>query len=141
MPSDQSKPAPVERPWYVVDAAGQTLGRLASRIAHVLRGKHRPEFVPHADTGGFVVVTNAERVAVTGRKETDKLYRRHSGHPGGFREQTLGVVRATHPERILRAAVWGMLPHNALGRRVFRKLKVYAGSEHPHVAQKPQPLP
>lgn len=134
------KPADIERRWYVVDADGVTLGRLASEIAQVLRGKHKPMFAPHMDVGDYVVVVNAEKIAVTGKKEEAKKYFRHSGFPGGISEMSLGQMRATHPERIIEAAVKGMLPKNKLGRSILGKLKVYAGPEHPHGAQSPEPL-
>ncbi|MEB3172116.1 MAG: 50S ribosomal protein L13 [Synechococcaceae cyanobacterium] len=130
----------LERQWYLVDAENQTLGRLASEIAQVLRGKNKPCYTPHLDTGDFVVVINAEKVQVSGTKATDKLYRRHSGRPGGMKTETFAALQARLPERIIEKAVKGMLPHNALGRQLFRKLKVYKGSEHPHAAQKPQVL-
>lgn len=130
----------IQRDWYVVDADGQTLGRLAARIANVLRGKTKPTFTPHMDCGDFVVVINAEKIKVTGKKEEAKLYRRHSGYPGGFREETLKHLRARRPEAILERAVKGMLPHTSLGARQFTKLKVYVGVEHPHVAQNPKAL-
>jgi large subunit ribosomal protein L13 len=136
----QPKTGEIERKWYVVDAAGQILGRLATRIASVIRGKHKPSFVPHVDMGDFVIVTNAHKVVVTGRKETEKVYRRHSNYPGGLTVRTLGHVRSHHPDRILRDAVRGMLPHTTLGRKMILKLKLYAGPEHPHAAQKPEPL-
>ena len=126
--------------WYVVDAENKTLGRLASAIALRLRGKHKPEYTPHVDTGDYVIVVNADKVRVTGNKETDKIYYRHSGYPGGIKSISLNKLRATHPERIIEKAVKGMLPRNPLGRAVFRKLKVYAGPAHPHVAQQPEPL-
>lgn len=129
------------RRWYLVDATDQVLGRLAARVAAVLRGKHRPDFTPHVDSGDFVVVVNAERVRLTGRKEQEKLYYRHSGYPGGIRSRTAAQMRQSHPERLVRLAVQGMLPKNRLGRRLATKLKVYAGSEHPHAAQNPEPLP
>jgi large subunit ribosomal protein L13 len=130
----------IERDWYIVDAADQRLGRLASEIAMVLRGKNKPTFTPHLDTGDFVVVINAEKVAVTGKKRSQKLYRRHSGRPGGMKTETFEKLQARLPERIIEKAVQGMLPKNTLGRQLFTKLKVYAGSEHPHAAQKPQLL-
>jgi large subunit ribosomal protein L13 len=136
----QPKTGEIERKWYVVDAAGQILGRLATRIASVIRGKHKPCFVPHVDMGDFVIVTNAHKVAVTGLKETNKEYRTHSNYPGGLTVRTLGQVRKRHPDRILRDAVRGMLPHTTLGRKMILKLKLYAGPEHPHAAQKPEPL-
>ncbi len=126
--------------WYVVDADGKTLGRLASEIARRLRGKHKAAFTPHVDTGDYIVVVNAEKVRVTGAKETDKIYYRHSGYPGGLKATPPGKLRETHPERIVANAVKGMLPRNPLGRAMFRKLKVYAGPEHPHAAQQPVAL-
>jgi large subunit ribosomal protein L13 len=134
------RPGSIKREWYVVDARDVVLGRLAARVAAVLRGKHRPQFTPHADCGDHVVVINADKVRVTGRKETQKVYYRHSGYPGGLKSITLEKQRQRHPERIVEAAVRGMLPKNALGRRMFRKLKVYAGADHPHAAQQPKPL-
>jgi large subunit ribosomal protein L13 len=139
--SYQPKAGEVERRWWVVDASGEILGRLASRIAHVLRGKHKPQWAPHTDVGDFVVVTNAHRIGVTGRKEKQKLYHSHSGYPGGLRSRNLGTVRLRHPDRLLREAVRGMLPHTTLGRKMILKLKLYAGPDHPHAAQKPEPLP
>lgn len=134
------KSAEIEREWYVVDAEGETLGRLASRIAPVLRGKHKPTFTPHMDCGDYVVVINADKVHVTGRKLDQKMYHRHSGYPGGLKSITLRDQLATHPERVLQAAVKGMLPKNKLGRRMIKKLKVYASDSHPHEAQQPKPL-
>ncbi len=130
----------LEQKWYVVDAADQRLGRLASEIATILRGKNKPTFTPHLDTGDFVIVVNAEKVVVTGKKRTQKLYRRHSGRPGGMKTETFDKLQARIPERIIEKAVKGMLPKNSLGRKLFTKLKVYAGSTHPHQAQKPQEL-
>ncbi|HEY9696506.1 MAG TPA: 50S ribosomal protein L13 [Trichocoleus sp.] len=130
----------IERNWYVVDAADQRLGRLATEIATVLRGKNKPIYTPHLDTGDFVVVINADKVDVTGKKRSQKLYRRHSGRPGGMKTETFTQLQARLPERIIEQAVKGMLPKNSLGRQLFTKLKVYAGSDHPHQAQKPQPL-
>ena len=130
----------LDRQWYVVDAADPTLGRLASEVAQVLRGKNKPTYTPHLDTGDFVVVINADKVRVSGNKPTQKLYRRHSGRPGGMKTETFAHLQNRLPERIIEKAVKGMLPHNALGRQLFRKLKVYKGSEHPHAAQKPQAL-
>ncbi len=132
--------ATLERQWYLVDAENQTLGRLASEVAAVLRGKNKPTFTPHLDTGDFVVVINADKIRVSGNKPTQKLYRRHSGRPGGMKTETFAHLQARIPERIVEKAVKGMLPHNALGRQLFRKLKVYKGSEHPHAAQQPQVL-
>lgn len=130
----------VRRSWFVVDAAGKTLGRLATEVARRLRGKHKAEYTPHVDTGDFVVVINADKVQVTGAKTTDKIYWHHTGHPGGIKGISFEHLRQSHPERIIERAVKGMLPHNPLGRDMLRKLKVYAGAEHPHTAQQPQPL-
>jgi large subunit ribosomal protein L13 len=130
----------LERNWYVVDAADQRLGRLASEIAMVLRGKNKPTYTPHMDTGDFVIVINAEKVAVTGKKRSQKLYRRHSGRPGGMKTETFTQLQDRIPERIIEQAVKGMLPKNSLGRQLFTKLKVYTGTNHPHQAQKPEVL-
>jgi large subunit ribosomal protein L13 len=130
----------VQRDWYVVDASGQTLGRLATQIATVLRGKHKVSFSPAVDQGDFVVVVNAEKVHATGRKLDQKMYYRHSGYPGGLRARSLRTVLATHPERVVEHAVRGMLPKNRLGRRMLKRLKAYAGPVHPHAAQQPKPL-
>ncbi|MBD2559479.1 MULTISPECIES: 50S ribosomal protein L13 [Nostoc] len=132
--------ASLEREWYIVDATDKRLGRLASEIAQVLRGKKKPEYTPHLDTGDFVIVINAEKVAVTGKKRTQKLYRRHSGRPGGMKTETFAKLQGRIPERILEQAVKGMLPKNSLGKQLFTKLKVYAGPTHPHDAQKPKEL-
>lgn len=129
----------VQREWLLVDAKGQVLGRLASRIARVLRGKHKPTYTPFADLGDMVVVINAEKIAVTGQKLEQKTYQRYSGYPGGRRVRTLSDVLRTHPERVLRQAVAGMMPDGPLGRRMMRKLKIFAGEKHPFAAQKPQP--
>jgi large subunit ribosomal protein L13 len=134
------RPGDIERRWYVVDAEGIPLGRLASQVAQVLRGKNKPTFAPHVDGGDYVVVINADKVAVSGNKETAKVYYRHSGYPGGLRSDSLGRVREKHPDRLVMAAVKGMLPKNTLGRRTIKKLKVYAGADHPHAAQNPEPL-
>lgn len=130
----------IEREWYVVDAEGQTLGRLASRIAPLLKGKHKPTYTPHLDCGDFVIIVNAEKVRVTGRKLDQKLYYHHSGYPGGLKSISLRDQLDRYPERVLEAAVRGMLPKNKLGRRMVKKLKVYAGDSHPHQAQQPKPL-
>ena len=130
----------IERKWYVVDAEGKTLGRLAAEVAKVLRGKHKPTFTPHADTGDHVIVVNAEKVRVTGKKLLQKEYFRHSGYPGGARFTTLAMMLEKHPERVIEMAVKGMLPKNKLGAQQYRKLNVYAGAEHPHAAQKPEVL-
>lgn len=132
--------AKAQREWYVVDAKGKTLGRLASQIAVVLRGKNKPIFTPHMDTGDFVIVVNAEKVRVTGRKLDQKMYHRHSGYPGGLRSITLRDQLEKHPTRVIESAVRGMLPRNRLGRKLIKKLKVYAGPDHPHEAQNPRPL-
>ena len=135
-----AKPGEIERQWRLVDAEGQTLGRLATRIADALRGKDKPQYTPHVDTGDFVIVVNAEKVAVTGKKLDDKMYYRHSGYPGGLRSRTLREQLARRPEEVIRKAVKGMLPRNRLSRAQLRKLKIYAGPEHPHTAQAPGPL-
>jgi large subunit ribosomal protein L13 len=130
----------VEREWFVVDASGQTLGRLAAQVARVLRGKHKAVYTPATDTGDYVIVVNAEKIHVTGRKLDQKMYYHHSGYPGGLREITLRNLLQKHPTRVVEYAVQGMLPKNRLGRKMFKKLKVYAGPEHPHKAQQPKPL-
>ena len=129
-----------QRDWYVVDAEGRTLGRLATQIADALRGKRKPEYTPHCDVGDFVVVVNAERIRVTGNKRNDKVYRRHTGYPGGIRSRTLGEMLDRRPEEVIRRAVKGMLPKNRLANRQINKLKVYAGPDHPHEAQQPKPM-
>ncbi len=133
-------PATRERNWVVIDAEGQTLGRLATEIANTLRGKRKPEYTPHCDTGDFVIIVNAEKISVTGKKLDEKRYYRHSGYPGGLRSRTLAEMLDRRPEEVIRKAVKGMLPRNRLGRAQLRKLKVYAGPEHPHAAQKPEPM-
>lgn len=133
-----AKPNQVERKWIVVDAADQPLGRLATEVATLLRGKHKPEYTPHVDTGDFVIVINASKVHLTGKKAEKKMYYRHSGYPGGIKSVSAGELREKRPERMIELAVKGMLPKNSLGRQQFKKLKVYAGSEHPHEAQKPE---
>ena len=140
MKSYFAKPAEVEHAWWVVDASGQTLGRIATRIASILRGKHKPIYTPHIDTGDYVIVVNADKIRVSGNKLDSKIYYRHSGYPGGLKERTLREQLSRFPERPIQAAVKGMLPKNKLGRAMFKKLKVYAGSKHPHAAQKPQQL-
>jgi large subunit ribosomal protein L13 len=134
------KTAEIERAWYVVDAEGKTLGRLASRIAPILKGKHKPIYTPHLDCGDFVIVVNADKVRVTGNKMDQKFYHRHSGYPGGLTSTSLRDQLSRHPERVLEAAVRGMLPKNKLGRQMIKKLKVYASDSHPHQAQQPKPL-
>lgn len=136
-----AKPAEVERQWYLVDAEGETLGRLSTRIADTLRGKRKAGYTPHVDTGDFVVVVNAEKIAVTGGKLQQKIYYRHSGYPGGLRSRTLAEQLERRPTEVIRKAVKGMLPRNRLGRAQITKLKIYAGPDHPHEAQQPQPLP
>lgn len=139
-PNKSYLPSDPDRKWYIIDAEGQRLGRLASVIAVILRGKNKPIYTPHLDTGDFVVVINAEKIAVTGKKSTQKLYRRHSGRPGGMKEETFDKVIARVPERVLEHAIKGMLPKNTLGRQLFTKLKVYKGANHPHEAQQPETL-
>ncbi len=134
------KPGEIKRQWRLVDAEGKTLGRLASRIAAILKGKHKPIYTPHADVGDYVIVINADKIHVTGRKMLQKMYHRHSGYPGGLKSINLRDLLQRHPTRAVEYAVKGMLPKNRLGRRMFKKLKVYAGSDHPHQAQKPQVL-
>jgi large subunit ribosomal protein L13 len=133
-------PTTRERNWLVVDATGKTLGRLATQVADALRGKRKPEYTPHCDVGDFVIVVNAERIAVTGKKRSDKRYYRHSGYPGGLRSRTLAEMLDRHPEDVVRLAVKGMMPRNRLARQQLRKLKIYAGPEHPHAAQQPQEM-
>jgi large subunit ribosomal protein L13 len=140
MKTYSAKQADIKRDWYVVDASGKTLGRLASEIAVRLRGKHKPEYTPHVDTGDYIVVINAEKVSVTGRKETDKVYYHHTGWIGGIKSITFQKLIQKAPERAIQIAVKGMLPKNPLGRAMFKKLKVYAGTEHQHTAQQPKPL-
>lgn len=140
MKTFSAKPETVERSWYVVDAEGKTLGRLATEIARRLRGKHKPEYTPHVDTGDYIVVVNAEKVRVTGNKASDKTYYRHTGYPGGLKSMSFDQLIDHAPERAIETAVKGMLPKNPLGRAMYRKLKVYAGAEHPHAAQQPAPL-
>ncbi|WP_392553040.1 50S ribosomal protein L13 [Orbus wheelerorum] len=135
-----AKPETVKRDWYVVDAAGKTLGRLATEIASRLRGKHKAEYTPHVDTGDYIIVINAEKVAVTGKKRTDKMYYRHTGYIGGLKEATFKEMIERHPEQVIEIAVKGMLPKGPLGRAMYRKMKVYVGSEHNHAAQQPQVL-
>ncbi len=133
----QPKTDTLEKKWYVIDATGYRIGRLATEVAGIIRGKNKPEFTPHVDTGDFVIVINAEKVTVSGNKANEKLYRRHSGRPGGMKVETFNQLQRRIPERIIEKAVKGMLPKNRLGRQLFNKLKVYAGPEHPHQAQKP----
>jgi large subunit ribosomal protein L13 len=140
MKTFSAKAEEVTRDWFVVDAADKTLGRLATEIAHRLRGKHKAEYTPHVDTGDYIVVVNAEKVRVTGAKATDKMYHHHTGYPGGLKSISFEKLLDKAPERVIQGAVKGMLPRNPLGRAMFKKLKVYAGSEHPHTAQQPQAL-
>ncbi|HUP01970.1 MAG TPA: 50S ribosomal protein L13 [Gemmatimonadota bacterium] len=137
MKTQSITPEQITRRWYLVDAEEETLGRLASRVAQILRGKHKPIYTPHLDTGDFVLVVNAEKVVLTGKKLDQKRYYRHSGYPGGLKETPVWRLLETHPERVIESAVRGMLPKGKLGRRMFRKLKVYAGPDHPHGAQQP----
>ena len=137
MKSYIAKPAEVERKWYVIDAEDKTLGKIAAEVASILRGKKKPIYTPHVDTGDYVIVINAEKVRVTGKKEEQKIYKSHSGYPGGLKETTLRELRAKKPEEIIRHAVKGMMPKGKLGRQMFKKLKVYAGPEHPHTAHNP----
>jgi len=136
-----AKPGEIQRNWWVVDAEGKNLGRLASEIAVVLRGKNKPQYTPHTDTGDFVVVVNAEKIAVTGNKLSDKLYHRHSGYPGGLKTETLGHLLQRRPNEVLRRAVKGMMPKNRIAAQQLTKLKIYTGPKHPHAAQKPEELP
>lgn len=138
--SFHAKQGEIERNWYVIDAEGQTVGRLASRIAHILRGKHKPSFTPSVDTGDFIIVLNAEKVVFKGAKLEDKIYYRTTTRPGSMRKTTAKKLLATNPRQVLEEAVWGMVPHTTLGRQQIRKLHVYAGATHPHQAQNPQPL-
>ena len=138
MKSYIAKPQEVEHKWYVIDAEGKTLGKLASEAASILRGKKKPIYTPHVDCGDYVIVVNAEKVHVTAKKETDKIYKSYSGYPGGLKEITLGEMREKKPEEIIRHAIKGMMPKGKLGRQMYKKLKVYAGSEHPHAAQNPE---
>jgi len=140
MKTFSAKASEVTHDWYMVDAEGKTLGRIASEIAYRLRGKHKPEYTPHVDTGDYIVVVNAEKVAVTGNKAKDKIYHAHSGYPGGLKSISFEKLIDKAPERTIESAVKGMLPRNPLGRAMFKKLKVYAGTEHPHTAQQPQLL-
>ena len=134
------KSSEIDHEWILVDANDQNLGRISTQIARLLLGKHKPSFTPGVDTGDYVVVVNAERIQVTGKKLTDKMYYRHSGFPGGLKEISLRDQLVKHPERVIESAVWGMLPHNRLGRKLIKKLKVYAGPDHPHEAQSPKPF-
>jgi large subunit ribosomal protein L13 len=132
------KPEDIQREWFVIDAKDQTLGRLAARIAHILRGKHKPIFAPHTDTGDYVIVVNCDKIRVTGKKLDQKVYYRHSNYPGGFRTETLRDLMQRHPDRVIQTAVRGMLPRTRLGRQMIKKLKIYEGANHPHEAQKPK---
>jgi large subunit ribosomal protein L13 len=138
MKTFSAKSHEVDRDWYIIDASDKVLGRLAAEIAHRLRGKHKPEYTAHVDTGDYIVITNAEKVKVTGRKHQDKMYYRHSGFPGGIKSINFAKLQLENPTKIIERAVKGMLPKNPLGREMYRKLKVYAGAEHPHVAQQPK---
>lgn len=136
----QAKPGEVEREWLLIDGTDQVLGRLATRVAQILRGKHKPQYTPHVDTGDFVIIINAEKVKLTGLKAAEKAYYRHSGYPGGLKRESYAQAMARHPERVVERAVRGMLPKNTLGRAMAKKLKVYAGPDHPHGAQKPRTI-
>ncbi len=138
MKTYMAKPAEVERKWYVIDASGQTLGRLSSEVASILRGKHKADYTPHVDTGDYVIVINAQEIKLTGDKLNQKMFRYHTGYPGGLKEMDYRTLLQKKPEKAIEAAVKGMLPHNRLGNRMYKKLKVYRGSEHPHQAQKPE---
>ena len=140
MTTFSAKATDVQRDWFVVDAAGLRLGRLATEVARRLRGKHKAVYTPHVDTGDYIIVINADKVVVSGRKTTDKMYYHHTGYPGGIKSVSFDKLQATHPERIIEKAVKGMLPHNPLGRAMYRKLKVYAGDKHEHAAQQPKEL-
>lgn len=140
MKTFSAKPAEVKRDWYVINAEGKTLGRLATEVARRLRGKHKPEYTPHVDTGDYIIIVNAEKIVVTGNKELDKMYYRQTGYVGNMKSVNLAKLRQTFPDRIINTAVKGMLPHNPLGRAMFKKLKVYAGPEHNHHAQQPKTL-
>lgn len=140
MKTYSTKPTDIQREWYVVNAEGKTLGRLAAGIARILKGKHKPIYTPHLDCGDYVVVLNAGKIRVTGKKLEDKFYVRHSGYPGGLKETILREQLEKHPERVIKAAVWGMLPHGRLGRQMFKKLKVYGRADHPHLAQRPKTM-
>ncbi len=140
MKTFSAKPETVKRDWYVIDATDKVLGRLSTEIARRLRGKHKPEYTPHVDTGDYIVVVNADKVRVTGNKFNDKMYYRHSGYPGGIKEMNFKDMQGRHPERVIEKAVKGMLPKNPLGRAMARKLRVFAGAEHPHAAQQPKAL-
>ena len=135
-----AKPNEVEREWVLIDATDQVLGRVAAKAAHILKGKHKPQYTPHVDTGDFVIIINADKIKVTGNKATAKEYYRHTGYPGGLKCETFAEAMQKHPERVIEHAVYGMLPKNTLGRAMGKKLKVYAGAEHPHAAQKPRKI-
>jgi large subunit ribosomal protein L13 len=140
MKTFNTKPADIKREWYVINAEGKTLGRLAAGIARVLKGKHKTIYTPHLDCGDYVIVVNAGKIRVTGKKLDEKFYYRHSGYPGGLKQVVLREQLEKHPDRVIKTAVWGMLPHGRLGRQMFKKLKVYARSDHPHAAHKPKVL-
>ena len=140
MKTYHAKPGEVEREWVLIDATDQVLGRVATKAATILKGKHKPQYTPHVDTGDFVVIVNADKIRVTGAKTTDKVYSRHTGYPGGLKQETFEEAMAKHPERVIEHAVKGMLPKNTLGRAMGKKLKVYAGPDHPHTAQNPRKI-
>ena len=140
MSTFMAKNEEVKRDWYVIDATGKPLGRLATKVAMILKGKHKPIYTPHVDTGDYVIIVNADKVILTGKKMDDKIYYSHTGYPGGIKAQNFRSLMSKSPEKVVYKAVWGMLPHNVLGRKMIKKLKIYKGTEHPHEAQKPQPL-
>lgn len=140
MSTFMAKKEEVKRDWYVIDAANKPLGRVASKVAMILRGKHKPIYTPHVDTGDFVIVINADKVALTGKKLDNKMYYHHTGYPGGIKETNARTLMKKSPEKVVYKAVWGMLPHNVLGRKMIKKLKIYSGPQHPHEAQQPQQL-
>lgn len=140
MSTFMAKKEEVKRDWYVIDATGKPLGRLATKVAMILKGKHKPIYTPHVDTGDYVIIVNADKVILTGKKMDDKIYYSHTGYPGGIKAQNFRSLMSKSPEKVVYKAVWGMLPHNVLGRKMIKKLKIYKGTEHPHEAQKPQPL-
>ena len=140
MSTFMAKKEEVKRDWYVIDATGKPLGRLATKVAMILKGKHKPIYTPHVDTGDYVIIVNADKVILTGKKMDDKIYYSHTGYPGGIKAQNFRSFMSKSPEKVVYKAVWGMLPHNVLGRKMIKKLKIYKGTEHPHEAQKPQPL-
>ncbi|MDD4568748.1 MAG: 50S ribosomal protein L13 [Tepidanaerobacteraceae bacterium] len=140
MSTFMAKKEEVKRDWYVIDASGKPLGRLATKVAMILRGKHKPTYTPHVDTGDYVVIVNADKAILTGKKMDNKMYYNHTGYPGGIKAQNFRSFMSKSPEKVVYKAIWGMLPHNVLGRQMIKKLKIYKGEQHPHEAQQPQPL-